>query len=324
MNFASTKNISYWWNYRSMGRLWIALQVATGLLMATSLIAGEHYAFDSVGGIMETLIRRHLSRFAHANFCSIVFFIIILHIGKRVWNLSGSKGNLWKSGVALLVLVMGASFLGYVLPWRHISFWGATVITSLAGVLPFGTTVVIMIWGGFSLSTACLRRFFILHFLLPLVVMAIIIVHLILLHEYVSSSSVGNSGGLTFSNWYMKDIITFIGSIRVLLIVVVVVPHVFMDADNWFHANIMVTPAHIKPEWYFLFAYCILRCIPDKTIRVIGLVRSLLIVALIGIINSRRIMPGLFVILTWLRGAEVNDHMTLASQFASVAYFINI
>jgi ubiquinol-cytochrome c reductase cytochrome b subunit len=157
-----------------------------------------------------------------------------------------------------------------------------------------------------------------------LVVMAIIIVHLILLHEYVSSSSVGNSGGLTFSNWYMKDIITFIGSIRVLLIVVVVVPHVFMDADNWFHANIMVTPAHIKPEWYFLFAYCILRCIPDKTIRVIGLVRSLLIVALIGIINSRRIMPGLFVILTWLRGAEVNDHMTLASQFASVAYFINI
>jgi quinol-cytochrome oxidoreductase complex cytochrome b subunit len=177
----------------------MGIQVVSGLLMASALIAGANYAFDSVEYIIETLIGGGMMRFVHANFCSGVFFAIIVHLGKGLWFSSSSKSNLWKSGLILLILTIRASFLRYVLPWGHISFWGATVITSLAGVLPYGNQLVIMIWGGFSLGTACLRRFFILHFLLPLLVIAVIFVHLILLHEYVSSSSVGMSRGYTFT-----------------------------------------------------------------------------------------------------------------------------
>jgi ubiquinol-cytochrome c reductase cytochrome b subunit len=176
-------------------------------------------------------------------------------------------------------------------------------------------------WGGFSLGRACLRRFFSLHFVLPLLVLAVIAVHLLILHEFTSSSPVRFAQGSIFSTWLVKDLVSFAASLGFLAMVIMVSPFVFMDPDNWFKANPLATPEHIKPEWYFLFAYCILRVIPDKNLRVLGLVRSLLVV-LAPTLTGLGSPLWAFLLLTWLRGAEASDLYILAGQVVSVAYFL--
>jgi quinol-cytochrome oxidoreductase complex cytochrome b subunit len=324
VDFASTKNISMWWNFRSLSRLWIAMQVFTGLVISSTLVASIIDAFNSVEMVMENGVGRHILRFIHANFCSIVFMILIVHVGKRLWFGSGVKSNLWKIRTLLLVLTMGASFLGYVLPWGHMSFWGATVITSLLTVAPYGNDIVVMVWGGFSLGGACLGRFFTLHFLLPLLVLAVITVHLHLLHEYVSSSPVGNGMGVSFTNWYVKDGVTLFLTLIRTLIILIVSPIMFIDADNWFHCNPMVTPAHIKPEWYFLPFYCILRCVPDKTLRVLTIVRSLLLIGLIRVIGIGFINARVLLLTIWLGGAALEPWYIMGSQIVTVVYIMSI
>lgn len=324
VEFASTKNLSIWWNFGSLSGLWIIIQVITGLVLSSTLIVSILEAFNSVESVIENGVGRHLLRYLHANFCSVVFVVLIVHIRKRLWFGSGVKSNLWKVGTVLLVMTIGASFLRYVLPWRHMSFWGATVITSLLTVMPYREWIVVIVWGRFSLGGACLGRFFTLHFLIPLIIMTVIIVHLYILHEYVSSSPVGNGVGVVFTTWYLKDGVTLSLTLMVVFLTLILSPTLFMDADNWFHCNPMVTPSHIKPEWYFLPFYCMLRCVPDKTYGVMVIVRSLLLIGFVRVVGIRFINPGVLLLTMWLGGATLEPWYILGSQIVTAAYMLSI
>lgn len=322
--FGSYNGINNIWGYRSTTAVYIVLQVFSRLLLSMYVVMLVESSFRVVELLMENNVRIHYVRFVHANICSIVFIVLLVHASKGFWFRSYVKGNLWKSGRLLLVLVIGAAFLRYVLPWRNISLWGATVITNLLSVLPSGDVILMNVWAGFTICSATLGRIFSLHFFVPLLVIGIIVVHLLLLHEYTSSSvNVVNINIVEFSLLLNKDVILWVLWI-IWLRVMIVVPQYFMDADNWREANFLVTPDHIKPEWYFLFAYAILRCIPNKALGVLGLVGSLVVVILMGffnMVNFVTIFLISFWILTWLGRLEVNEYYTLRSQYISVIYF---
>jgi ubiquinol-cytochrome c reductase cytochrome b subunit len=323
LRFGTSNIINIWWVYRSGTAIFIVVQVFSRLLLSIYILLHMNMSFDTVELLIEENIGTHYLRFIHANVCSIVFFVILFHIGKRYFIASYTKSNLWKSGTLLLILVIGSAFLGYVIPWGNISLWRATVITNLLSVLPYGDLVLLNVWRRFTLNSATLRRIFSLHFLLPLVVIGLIVAHLILLHEYISSSSIGSNLSLIiFDNLLMKDLMVWIFYF-LLLILLIVIPQYFMDADNWGEANFLVTPDHIKPEWYFLFAYAILRCIPVKWLGVLRLVGSLILVILLRTLNMMTLsllFLGNFLLLTWLGRLEVNDYYTLGSQLSSMMY----
>lgn len=323
--FGSYSGINNMWGYRSTTAVYMVLQVITRLLLSMYVIMLVDISFSVVELLIENNVRIHYVRFLHANICSVVFIVLLIHTSKGFWFGSYVKGNLWKSGRLLLVLVMGAAFLRYVLPWGNMSLWRATVITNLLSVLPKGELILLNVWARFTICNATLGRIFSLHFLVPLLVIGMIVVHLILLHEYTSSSSnTVNFNMIEFSLLLNKDVMLWI--IWILWLgVMIVLPQFFMDADNWGEANFLVTPDHIKPEWYFLFAYAILRCIPNKAIRVLGLAGSLVVVISIRFINFVNFVTLFLVsfwMLTWLRGLEVNEHYTMGSQYISIIYFI--
>jgi len=327
LRFRSSNGINRWWVFGSLTAVYMVMQVISRLLLSIYILLHIDMSFIVVENIMEENVGTHYVRFLHANICSVVFMVILVHLSKRYYMLSYMKGNLWKSGTLLLILVMGSAFLGYVIPWGNISLWRATVITNLLSVLPYGDLVLLNVWRGYTINSATLRRIFSLHFLLPLVVIGLILVHLVILHEYISSSSIGsNISMVMFDVVLTKDLVIWV-MIMIWLIFIIIAPQYFMDADNWGEANFIVTPDHIKPEWYFLFAYAILRCIPVKWVGVLGLVGSLVLVLLLGVINRLRL--GLlflmnFWLLTWLRGLEVNDYFTLRSQVSSTIYILTL
>jgi ubiquinol-cytochrome c reductase cytochrome b subunit len=302
MYFRSYNGINNMWGYGSTTAVYIVLQVLTRLLLSMYVVMLVNISFDVVELLMENNVGIHYVRFLHANICSVVFIVLLIHASKGFWFGSYVKGNLWKSRGLLLVLVMRAAFLRYVLPWGNMSLWGATVITNLLSVLPKGDLILLNVWAGFTICNATLRRMFSLHFLVPLLVIRIILVHLILLHEYTSSSSnTVNLSMIEFSLLLNKDVILWI-MWMMWLGIMIVLPQFFIDADNWGEANFLVTPDHIKPEWYFLFAYAILRCIPNKAIGVLRLVGSLVVVILMGfmnLVNFVTIFLVSFWILTW-------------------------
>lgn len=325
--FGSSQRINNWWGYGSSTAVYIVMQIITRLILSIYVIILVTDSFVVVEVLIENNVRIHHVRYLHANICSVVFMLMLLHIGKGFWMRSYTKSNLWKSGSLLLILTMGAAFLGYVLPWGNMSLWGATVITNLLSVLPRGDIILINVWARYTICNATLRRFFSLHFLVPLLVLRLIVVHLLLLHEYVSSSSVRvNIIILEFSQLLNKDIQIWT-SYLLLLAMMIMIPQYFIDADNWGEANFLVTPDHIKPEWYFLFAYAILRCIPDKLYGVLGLVGSLIVVLISGFINNIMFVLSVmfsFMMLTWLRGLDVTTYYTSRSQYASILYFMSI
>jgi len=325
MYFGSSQGINNWWGYGSATALYIVLQIITRLILSIYVVMLVDESFGVIENLMENNVRIHHVRYLHANVCSVVFMLLLIHIRKRMWMRSYVKGNLWKSGGLLLILSIGAAFLGYVLPWGNMSLWGATVITNLLSVVPYGDLVLINVWARYTICSATLRRFFSLHFLVPLLVVRIILLHLILLHEYVSSSSLGgvNINHIEFVQLLNKDAVLWV-FMMMLLSSIICVPQYFMDADNWGEANFLVTPDHIKPEWYFLFAYAILRCIPEKTVGVIGLVGSLVVIILIRLANLVLYVLGVylsFLILTWLGGLEVTEYYTSGSQYGTIIYF---
>jgi len=238
-------------------------------------------SFSTVDYIIRESFYRWIFRFIHANRASIFLILIFLHICRRLFNFSFSKSHFWSSRVTILLLAIRAAFLRYVLPWRQISFWRATVITNLVSVIPFyGNTILSYIWRNFSVSRSTLTRFYSLHFLIPLIIFRLIFLHLFLLYFYTSNSMLRNwnFSKLKLFNFYViKDIFRFALILFLLNFYIFLSPLFFMDADNWIFANPIVTPNHIKPEWYFLYAYAILRCIPIKSLRVFALVYSILI-----------------------------------------------
>nr|AER36113.1 cytochrome b [Thunnus orientalis] len=334
-------NISAWWNFGSLLGLCLISQILTGLFLAMHYTPDVESAFASVAHICRDVNFGWLIRNLHANGASFFFICIYFHIGRGLYYGSYLYKETWNIGVVLLLLVMMTAFVGYVLPWGQMSFWGATVITNLLSAVPYvGTTLVEWIWGGFSVDNATLTRFFAFHFLFPFVIAAMTILHLLFLHETGSNNPIGlnsNADKISFHPYFSyKDLLGFVILLVALASLALFSPNLLGDPDNFTPANPMVTPPHIKPEWYFLFAYAILRSIPNKLGGVLALLASILVLMVVPFLHTskqrtltfRPVSQFLFwtliadvAILTWIGGMPAEQPFIIIGQVASVLYF---
>nr|YP_009024969.1 cytochrome b [Carangoides malabaricus]AHN53051.1 cytochrome b [Carangoides malabaricus] len=342
IDLPAPSNISAWWNFGSLLALCLGTQILTGLFLAMHYTSDIATAFTSVAHICRDVNYGWLIRNMHANGASFFFICIYLHIGRGLYYGSYLYKETWNTGVVLLLLLMGTAFVGYVLPWGQMSFWGATVITNLLSAVPYvGNTLVQWIWGGFSVDNATLTRFFAFHFLLPFVIAAVFILHVLFLHETGSNNPTGlnsDADKISFHPYFSyKDLLGFAALLTALASLALFSPNLLGDPDNFTPANPLVTPPHIKPEWYFLFAYAILRSIPNKLGGVLALLFSILVLMVVPILHTskqrsltfRPITQFLFwtlvadvMILTWIGGMPVEHPFIIIGQVASVIYFL--
>nr|ADU24950.1 cytochrome b [Thylamys venustus] len=341
IDLPTPSNISAWWNFGSLLGICLIIQILTGLFLAMHYTSDTLTAFSSVAHICRDVNFGWLIRNIHANGASMFFMCLFLHVGRGMYYGSYLFKETWNIGVVLLLTVMATAFVGYVLPWGQMSFWGATVITNLLSAIPYiGTSLVEWIWGGFSVDKATLTRFFAFHFILPFIILALVIVHLLFLHETGSNNPTGmnpDSDKIPFHPYYtIKDILGMILMIFSLLTLALFSPDMLGDPDNFTPANPLNTPPHIKPEWYFLFAYAILRSIPNKLGGVLALLASILVLLIIPLLHTskqrslmfRPISQTLFwlltanlLILTWIGGQPVEQPFITIGQMASISYF---
>nr|AAN34982.1 cytochrome b [Empidonax hammondii] len=341
IDLPTPSNISAWWNFGSLLGICLATQIITGLLLAMHYTADTSLAFTSVAHTCRNVQFGWLIRNLHANGASFFFICIYLHIGRGFYYGSYLYKETWNTGVILLLTLMATAFVGYVLPWGQMSFWGATVITNLFSAIPYiGQTLVEWAWGGFSVDNPTLTRFFALHFLLPFMIAGLTLIHLTFLHETGSNNPLGISSDcdkIPFHPYFStKDILGFIILLLPLMTLALFSPNLLGDPENFTPANPLVTPPHIKPEWYFLFAYAILRSIPNKLGGVLALAASVLILFLAPFLHMskqrtmtfRPLSQLLFwtlvanlLILTWIGSQPVEHPFIIIGQLASFTYF---
>nr|WNH17095.1 cytochrome b [Hippocampus kuda] len=342
VDLPAPSNISVWWNFGSLLGLCLITQILTGLFLAMHYTSDIATAFSSVTHICRDVNYGWLIRNMHANGASFFFICIYLHIARGLYYGSYLYKETWNVGVVLLLLVMATAFVGYVLPWGQMSFWGATVITNLMSAVPYiGNDLVQWVWGGFSVDNATLTRFFAFHFLLPFIVAAATMIHLLFLHETGSNNPAGinsDADKISFHPYFSyKDLLGFAALLIALTSIALFTPNILGDPDNFTPANPLVTPPHIKPEWYFLFAYTILRSIPNKLGGVLALLFSILVLMLAPILHTSKqrgltfrpfgqlmfwMLVADMMILTWIGGMPVEPPYILIGQLASVVYFL--
>nr|AIY61553.1 cytochrome b [Odontotermes formosanus] len=341
VDLPTPSTISGWWNFGSLLGICLMMQIITGLFLAMHYCPNIEYAFNSISHICRDVNHGWLLRTLHANGASLFFVCIYMHTGRNMYYGSYKFIHTWSVGVLILFLTMATAFLGYVLPWGQMSFWGATVITNLLSAIPYvGKEVVQWVWGGFAVDNATLTRFFALHFLMPFVITAMVMVHLLFLHQTGSNNPLGlnkNTDKIPFHPYFtVKDILGFTITILLLTMLTLKEPYMLSDPDNFTPANPMVTPVHIQPEWYFLFAYAILRSIPNKLGGVIALAMSIAILFIMPTTKSKfRGMPfypinqvmfwtmtNTVVLLTWIGARPVEDPYILTGQILTILYFM--
>nr|QJX58786.1 cytochrome b [Sericulus chrysocephalus] len=341
IDLPTPSNISIWWNFGSLLGICLVMQIVTGLLLAMHYTADTNLAFASVAHTCRNVQFGWLIRNLHANGASLFFICIYLHIGRGIYYGSYLNKETWNMGVILLLALMATAFVGYVLPWGQMSFWGATVITNLFSAIPYiGQTLVEWAWGGFSVDNPTLTRFFALHFLLPFVIVGLTLVHLTFLHETGSNNPLGipsDCDKIPFHPYYTtKDILGFALMLTLLVSMALFSPNLLGDPENFTPANPLSTPPHIKPEWYFLFAYAILRSIPNKLGGVLALIASILVLFFLPLMHTSKLRSMTFrplsqilfwtlvsniLILTWVGSQPVEHPFIIIGQLASFSYF---
>nr|UAT98064.1 cytochrome b [Cypoides chinensis] len=341
IDLPTPSNISSWWNFGSLLALCLMIQILTGLFLTMYYTANIEMAFYSVNYICRNVNYGWLIRTLHANGASFFFICIYLHIGRGIYYESFNLKFTWFVGVIILFMLMATAFMGYVLPWGQMSFWGATVITNLLSAIPYlGNMLVNWIWGGFAVDNATLTRFYTFHFLLPFIIMMLTMIHLLFLHQTGSNNPLGlnsNFDKIPFHPFFTyKDLIGFIILLFMLTMLTLINPYLLGDPDNFIPANPLVTPIHIQPEWYFLFAYAILRSIPNKLGGVIALVMSILILIILPMTFNKKIQGLQFypinqmlfwffiimvILLTWIGARPVENPYIITGQILTILYF---
>ena len=338
-------SLNYFWSGGSLAGMCLAIQIITGIFLAMYYVPHVDYAFLSVEHIMRDVHNGWFFRYAHSNGASFFFIFVYIHIARNIYYGSyvGLRRFLWYSGIIILILMMATAFLGYVLPWGQMSFWGATVITNLFSVIPFiGVDLVQWLWGGFSVSNSTLNKFYSFHYILPFVLTVFVFLHLILLHKVGSNNPLGidlkNKIINFYPYFYIKDLFSFLCMLFLLIFVISFYPNFFGHSDNYIIANPMVTPSHIVPEWYFLPFYAILRSVPNKLGGVAAMGGSIFVLFFLPILKIARVKSSFFkpyflytmywffllncFLLGWLGQKPVEDPFVLLSQVVTFFYFV--
>nr|ANG08311.1 cytochrome b [Ixodes persulcatus] len=340
-NLPTPSNISYMWNMGSLLGMCLMIQILSGLFLAMNFSSDITTAFNMMSHISRDVNNGWLIRSIHSNGASMFFIFMYLHIGRGIYYSSFFFLKTWMTGIIMIFILMATAFLGYVLPWGQMSFWGATVITNLFSAIPYiGSMLTYWIWGGFSVDNNTLTRFFSLHFILPFMLLLMVMIHIMMIHEKGSSNPLGlnlNIDKIPFHPYFtVKDILGCLVTLLFFSIVVLIMPYILNDSENFNVANPLVTPPHIQPEWYFLFAYAILRSIPNKFGGVIALVMSILIIITLPFSMKNKFssfyffptkkllfwtMVNLFLLLTFLGACPVEYPFVITSQILTIMYF---
>ena len=361
--YQTPRNLNYFWNFGSLAGIMLVLQIVTGVVLVMQYTPNTLMAFDSVERIMRDVNYGWLLRYAHANGASMFFIVVYIHMFRGLFygSYKAPRELLWMLGVVILLLMMATAFMGYVLPWGQMSFWGAQVITSLFGALPIvGDPVVTWLWGGFAVDNPTLNRFFSLHYLLPFVIVGVVFLHLVALHTHGSNNPVGidlsKKDKIPFHPYYtVKDLFGLAVFFLVFAYFVFFSPNSLGHPDNYIPANPLVTPAHIVPEWYFLPFYAILRStvyesiftplyvfsyfgVTEKLMGVIAMFGSIAVLFVLPWLDTSRVRSAHYrpiykwvfwlllidaVILTWVGGQPVTPRVVLVGQLATLYYFVH-
>nr|YP_011034009.1 cytochrome b [Slavum lentiscoides]WRI20262.1 cytochrome b [Slavum lentiscoides] len=340
-NLPTPTNISFMWNFGSLLMICLMNQILTGLFLAFHYKTDMNLAFQSIINMNRNVNFGWLIRSFHANGASMFFIMMYIHISRGIYMNSFNFKMTWIMGVILLLITMMTAFVGYVLPWGQMSFWGATVITNLLSAIPYlGNSIVIWIWGGFSINNATLTRFFSIHFILPFIIILLTFIHLFFLHLTGSNNPLGTNSNfdkITFSPYFIiKDLIGLIMFLWMFFILTLIFPYLLNDHNNFIMANPMITPNHIQPEWYFLFSYSILRAIPNKLGGVMALMMSILILLIMPMLNNKKFLSNkfypmnkmlfwmfimTFLMLTWIGMQPVEYPFIQMGQIFTLIYF---
>nr|AAL86415.1 cytochrome b [Pseudorabdion oxycephalum] len=335
-------NISTWWNFGSMLLTCLVLQTMTGFFLAIHYTANINLAFSSIIHISRDIPYGWIMQNLHAICASMFFICIYTHIARGLYYGSYLNKEVWLSGIMLLITLMATAFFGYILPWGQMSFWAATVITNLLTAIPYlGTALTTWLWGGFSINDPTLTRFFSLHFILPFIIISLSSIHIMLLHHEGSYNPLGTNSDIDKIPLHpyhsYKDALMLTMMITVLFSIMSFYPDIFNDPENFSKANPLMTPQHIKPEWYFLFAYGILRSIPNKLGGTVALMLAILILLMPPLTHTSYIRPMTFrplaqlsfwtltttlIIITWTATKPVEPPFITIGQTASILYFL--
>jgi len=343
VDYPTSINTSYMYGFGSLAGLMLVVQILTGVFLAMHYTPHVDLAFASVEHIMRDVNNGWLIRYAHANGASFFFLVVYIHIARGLYygSYMAPREHLWCSGVLIFVLMMATAFIGYVLPWGQMSFWGATVITNLFSAIPVvGESIVQWLWGGFSVDNATLNRFFSLHYLLPFAIAGLALVHLVLLHQNGSTNPLGIESNVDkisfYPYFYVKDLLGFVTLMAFFTFFVYFQPNTLGHPGNYIPANPMVTPAHIVPEWYFLPFYAVLRSIPDKLGGVLAMGGAIVMILIMPWLNTSEVRSSAFrpiyrklfwflladfLILGWIGQNEVETPYVEVGQLSTIIYF---
>nr|AZL93190.1 cytochrome b [Diapriidae sp. ZJUH_2016010] len=335
-------NINLLWNLGSLLGMCMMIQLISGIMLSMNYCPNTEFAFYSIINLMKNIWFGWMIRLIHMNGASMFFMFMYIHIARSLFYSSYKFKLTWNIGMMMMLLMMMTSFMGYILPWGQMSFWGATVITNLISTIPFfGKMIVEWVWGGFTINNSTLNRFYSMHFILPFMMIIFIIIHLMFLHKSGSNNPMGtnsNMNKIMFHPYFtFKDLIMMIMMMMMFLLMCLIYPYIMNDPENFIEANSLITPIHIQPEWYFLFAYSILRTIPNKLGGVISMILSIMILLILPMLNMNKInfimfnpmnkimfwnLSFTFTMLTWIGSKPIELPYMYMSQIITIMYFM--